>query len=211
MTTQTRDDEIDLFELLQCIWNGKWMIICCTVAGLAFGLVALKFKPAVYEANASLLLNYSSVSNYQLCEAYSDKRSECLISAEEDTLETPLSETFTSIDDTEKWKVSIEKAISDRSNEIFNSAKIEKEIILSLPVAIQSTERTSTNLIQAERIISEVNQGKPFAEITSISVKNKSYALIPVLGVILGFMIGIFYVLIKNAYQGYLLRKEQQA
>lgn len=209
MTPQTKDDEIDLFELLQCIWNAKWIIICCTVAGLTLGLAVLKFKPAVYEANASLLLNYSSVANYQLCEAYGGKRSECLISAEKDTLDTQLSETFTSRDDTKKWKAAIEKAISDRSNEIFNSAKLEKEIILSLPVAIQSTERTSTNLIQAERIISEVNQGKPFAVITSINVKNKSYTFIPVLGAILGSMIGIFYVLIKNAYQGYLLRKEQ--
>ena len=209
MTTQTRDDEIDLFELLQCIWNARWIITCFTVAGLAFGLAVQKFKPANYETNASLLLNYGSVSNYQLCEAYGSRRSECLMSAEQDNLDIQLSENFTSRDATKKWKASIEKAISERSNEIFNLAKIEREMILSLPVAIQSTERASTNLIQAERIIAQANQDKPFAIITSIKVRHRSYTFIPVLGAIVGFMLSIFYTLIKNAYQGYLLRKEQ--
>ena len=34
---QARDDEIDLFELFEILWSGKWLIACFTAIALMVG------------------------------------------------------------------------------------------------------------------------------------------------------------------------------
>ena len=48
MTQQYESDEIDLFELAETLWRGKFIITLCTVFGLGFGLGFLNFQTKKY-------------------------------------------------------------------------------------------------------------------------------------------------------------------
>jgi uncharacterized protein involved in exopolysaccharide biosynthesis len=48
------DDEIDLFELLQTLWRGKWLIIAVTFLFAAAGVAYALWLPNIYQAQALL-------------------------------------------------------------------------------------------------------------------------------------------------------------
>ena len=47
---QVQDDEIDLFELFQMLWDGKWLISAFVATAVLLGGSFLLFKDAVYES-----------------------------------------------------------------------------------------------------------------------------------------------------------------
>ncbi|BAP80163.1 chain-length determining protein [Pseudomonas sp. 10B238] len=51
----TRDDEIDLVELVKALWSQKLIIVCATIAGAAIALAYALFSTPVYEAKATVL------------------------------------------------------------------------------------------------------------------------------------------------------------
>lgn len=52
---QTRDEEIDLVELVKALWAQKAFIIALTIAGAAIALAYVLFSTPVYEAKATVL------------------------------------------------------------------------------------------------------------------------------------------------------------
>ncbi len=49
--TQTTNDEIDLIELLQNLWDGKWVIAGISAAALAIGTAYVKLTPNTFDAS----------------------------------------------------------------------------------------------------------------------------------------------------------------
>jgi len=49
-----QDDEIDLVELLQTIWDGKWLIAAFAAIAVAFGGAFAFLKPSVFEASTDI-------------------------------------------------------------------------------------------------------------------------------------------------------------
>ena len=54
---QARDDEIDLFELFEILWSGKWLIAGFTALSLLLGGVHLALKEAKYESKIFIKLD----------------------------------------------------------------------------------------------------------------------------------------------------------
>ena len=52
--SQSNDDEIDLFELFETLWRGKWKIIVTTVIATLVGIAFSLFKPNLYEVSTSI-------------------------------------------------------------------------------------------------------------------------------------------------------------
>ena len=52
--SQINDDEIDLFELFETLWRGKWKIIATTVIATLVGIAFSLFKPNLYEVSTSI-------------------------------------------------------------------------------------------------------------------------------------------------------------
>lgn len=48
------DDEIDLRELFSTLWQGKWLIIACTIICAAVGIAYALYKPNIYQASVLL-------------------------------------------------------------------------------------------------------------------------------------------------------------
>lgn len=49
--TQQHDDEIDLFELVQTLWDGKWLLAGISSAALAMGGAYVVFTPDTFDAS----------------------------------------------------------------------------------------------------------------------------------------------------------------
>ena len=56
---KVQDDEIDIFELFQILWDGKWLIIAFVVIAVLLGGGFLLLKDAVYETKLFLSVNTS--------------------------------------------------------------------------------------------------------------------------------------------------------
>ena len=52
--SQSNDDEIDLFELFETLWHGKWKIIVTTVIATLVGIAFILSKPNLYEVSTSI-------------------------------------------------------------------------------------------------------------------------------------------------------------
>ena len=68
---QVQDDEIDLFELFQTLWDGKWKIILITFVAAIIGVVFSVVKPNSFEVSApiqsgkqSVYLKYTSLNDF---------------------------------------------------------------------------------------------------------------------------------------------------
>lgn len=48
--SHTYDDEIDLFELFQVLWDGKWIIGTFIAIGILLGIGFILFNDKVYES-----------------------------------------------------------------------------------------------------------------------------------------------------------------
>ena len=67
---QVQDDEIDLFELFQTLWDGKWKIILITFVAAIIGVVFSVVKPNSFEVSTpiqsgkqSVFLQYTSLND----------------------------------------------------------------------------------------------------------------------------------------------------
>jgi len=67
----TYDDEIDLFEFFETLWNGKWKIILTTFVAAIIGVVLSVVKPNSFEVSTpiqsgkqSVFLQYTSLNNF---------------------------------------------------------------------------------------------------------------------------------------------------
>ena len=67
----TYDDEIDLFEFFETLWDGKWKILLTTFVAAIFGVVFSVVKPNSFEVstpiqsgNQSVFLQYTSLNNF---------------------------------------------------------------------------------------------------------------------------------------------------
>ena len=58
---QVQDDEIDLFELFQTLWDGKWKIILITFVAAIIGVVFSVVKPNSFEVSAPIQSGKQSV------------------------------------------------------------------------------------------------------------------------------------------------------
>ena len=65
---QIQDDEIDLFELFQTLWDGKWKIIATTLVAAVIGVFLFVVKPNSFEVSPiqsgkpSVFLKYTALN-----------------------------------------------------------------------------------------------------------------------------------------------------
>ena len=56
----TNYDEIDLFELLEVLWDGKWIISTFIAGSILVGSGYIFFKDKIYESKVDLFSRYAS-------------------------------------------------------------------------------------------------------------------------------------------------------
>ena len=53
--TPPYDDEIDLFQLFETIWDGKWLIVAITALAAAIGAVTVKLTPTLHKGTVQIV------------------------------------------------------------------------------------------------------------------------------------------------------------
>jgi len=54
---QIHDDEIDLFKMLQTLWNGKWLIIAFSLIAMLIGTGYIYYKKPIYESKITYFID----------------------------------------------------------------------------------------------------------------------------------------------------------
>ena len=67
MNENYNNDEIDLFDLFETLWGGKWLIGCLVVISTVFGFGYTQLSQPVYRASATYSVNVYSVAGQQIC------------------------------------------------------------------------------------------------------------------------------------------------
>ena len=113
--------------------------------------------------------------------------------------------------DLNEYQSQIEEANIALTNEVYLEATNELALIQNeLTDALLGTERVATNMLNAKRIIQFIDNGQSAITFGSVSVVKSSpkVSLILPFLVVLGGMVGVFFILVRNAIAK---RKEQLA
>lgn len=216
----TYDDAIDLFDLFQTLWNGKWIISAFVVLATLIGFGYAQVAQPKYYVSVKYTTNIYSVSALQLCgngiaclESQTIKRFLSLLGDgwSKKNKSSTLAVSISSPMEKSDYDVQIEKASTALTNEVFGEATAALALIQTeLTDTLLSTERVATNMLNAKRIIRSIDNGQSVITFGSVSIVKSSpkVPMILVLSVLLGGMVGVLYTLIRNVIAK---RKEQLA
>ena len=199
-TTPSRyEDEIDLFELIKTIWDGKLWVIIATLLSTGIGTSYTAMVPTIYEVeiNASV---HADADAKLLGVIAQNSTFDWSINAKTKTLvlETRKPE------DPSVYSKDLENALSIVKSQIIKSKKNELEQISKLSPALLGTEAVATTVLANKRFIYsfETMELEPI-EFSGPKTKIKSpkTPLVVALAFVLGGMIGVLGVLIRSAYR----------
>jgi len=213
------DDEIDLFELFETLWRGKWLISAFVAISVMSGFVYSQLAQPKFEVSVSFAVKLYSVSAQQICEGeVSNKNNngvvECIQNEVSKQLMEDLDSNWNLTNKVSKLALSTEAPLNVKTyddvfdklnqtitNQIYNEALDEVTLIKTeLNDALMSTERVATNILNATRIIKAIDSGQKAISFGSVAIKKKSpkVPLTLALSIVFGGLIGVIFVLVNN-------------
>lgn len=217
---QIQNDEIDVFDLFQTLWDGKWLISAFTVLTTLIGFGYTQVVQPKYNVSVPYTINIYSLSAKQTCqntlgntyllciETMTKKRLLYFLKAGWGlnlslSTTTPLS--------LSEYEAQIKHANEALTNDVYVNAKREFSLIQTeIANTLFSTETVARNLLNAKRIIHSIDSGQSAITFGSVSIVKSSSRVqfILALSVVLGGMFGMLFIIIRNAIKK---RKEQLA
>lgn len=215
------EDEINLFEVLDTLRQGKRAILATSVLPLLAGLGLLLIPPPVFEVEAAYSIRVAPMSAYNhMCQH--EDCTEIMISsrvlspllADSDFVNTGSSLMLTTEDPKQiiKYQKELAEINGLLSAFILNEAQIEKKMIeKEFGSSALDTEVVANNLLLANRIIYSLGeQGMPLSfEPISITETGKSFFLFAFAPAFLGALAGCIFVLFRKASEDFRTRTEQ--
>ena len=225
MTRVGHDDEIDLFEFFETLWDGKWLITAFVVLATLIGFGYSQVAQPKYNVSVSYRVSVYSVLSQQICESYTqNQKNDCLANGtlgyfverlgggwslnskgNAITFSTPTPSAVNAYEDIlSNALTSTNEALrSEAISELASIESVSNENVLA-------TERVATNMLNAKRVVQSIDNGQSAITFGSVSVVKSSPKVPPILAlsVVLGGMIGAFFILVRNVITK---RKEQLA
>ena len=150
------DDEIDLFEVVEILWQSKWIIIASVFLSLVIATAYLLYKPIVYLYTVPYLSGFNIDSD-----RFQQHLSDSSFSFSLDTKKKVTS--LTSDDSFLAEAINIETdLISDNMTQALqNDARYALQLLSDdTPIAILGTETAAKNFISANKLINKINNGE---------------------------------------------------
>ena len=204
------NDEIDLFELFEMVWRGKWLISAFVAISLLSGFVYSQLAQPKFEVSVSFAVKLYSVSAQQIC----DDNLGCIIGLTTTQSMQNIDSNWNLTDKNSKLALSTNAPLNVKTydemfnklnqtitNQIYNEALDELTVIKTeLNEALMSTERVATNILNATRIIKAIDSGQKAISFGSVAIKKTSpkVPLTLALSIVLGGLIGVAFVLVNN-------------
>jgi len=203
------DDELDLFELFETLWRGKWLISAFVAISVMSGFVYSQLAQPKFEVSVSFAAKLYSVSAQQIC----GQNVGCIVGETSKQLMENLDSDWNLIKksnlvlsteaplNVKTYNDVFDKLNQTITNQIYNEALDEVTLIkTALNDALMSTERVATNILNATRIIKAIDSEQKAISFGSVAIKKTSpkVPLVLALSILLGGMIGVGFVLVKN-------------
>ena len=210
MTQQYESDEIDLFELAETLWRGKFIITLCTVFALGFGLGFLNFQTKKYTVPIPYTVGIYSATDQQICGGNRDCLSTTTLSYTSNALGSEWSlntkskrfEMSTTAPQSIAEYMETARAASEA---VTLQTKIDTENELNAISSIGTpdmlgTERIATNILNAKRIITALENGAHAITFANVSITQAQKTnLVLALSIVLGTFLGASAVLLRAA------------
>lgn len=200
------DNEIDLFELFQTIWDGKWLLCTLTLLVTLIGFVYTQVAQPRYTVSVHHTHNIYSINAQQLCgsnvscmEKEVKKR---FLSLSGKGWSSSLSLSTKTPSDISEYEAQIEQTNAALTNEIYIEAKAELALMQTeLADVLLGTETVARNMLRARRLIRSIDSGQSAMAFDPVVLVKSSPKVSLILGfsVVLGGMIGVFSILVRNA------------
>ena len=203
------DDELDLFELFETLWRGKWLISAFVAISVMSGFVYSQLAQPKFEVSVSFAAKLYSVSAQQIC----GQNVGCIVGETSKQLMENLDSDWNLIKksnlvlsteaplNVKTYNDVFDKLNQTITNQIYNEALDEVTLIkTALNDALMSTEQVATNILNATRIIKAIDSEQKAISFGSVAIKKTSpkVPLVLALSILLGGMIGVVFVLVKN-------------
>lgn len=218
-TSKLKDDEIDLIELLEKLWDAKVFVAAITVISTVFGLVYALVAAPSYEITSRVFVHVYPAVTQQICNSSID----CLEKETADAAITVLGGDWELSRDGSSVSISaasplpltdydaaLNIAARTLTDRIYTEAETEIALIENVGTGpILSTERVATNILNAKRVIHLIDSGQPAVSFEPVQVQQTAprTSLILLLSCVLGLFLGSATALIRDAILARSLRK----
>ena len=213
----TYDDSIDMFEIFETLWEGKWLISAFVAFATLIGFGYSQAAQPEYDVSVPFRVDVYSVLSQQICESHlSQQISESKDCLADGTLSYFLerlgsgwslknkSNVITYATSSPSSVDAYEDVLSNAlmyTNEVLKGEAIsELAFIESLPNDnVLATERVATNMLNANRVVMSIESGQNAISFGSVSVVKSSpkVPLILASSGALGGMVGVFFIFIR--------------
>ena len=203
---RTSDDEIDLIELFEIIWNGKLFILTATILATIVGLAYALFSKPVYVPKYKISVPYVNVISY----GSSNETKLGFILDSSWTLEgSQFTKTEMNPVDAKTYLSQLENANNALTVEVLSEVELELRFLkksVEEMVQLASSETFISNFLNVRRLSFNIENGAKVMRFGDVSINEiKPQPSKDNLKIALAFVLGLFasmaFVLIKNALQ----------
>ncbi|MDC9719714.1 MAG: Wzz/FepE/Etk N-terminal domain-containing protein [Gammaproteobacteria bacterium] len=215
------NDEIDLFEIIEIIWKGKWVIVSSTCVALLIGMLYLNQVPIKYSVKIPYSVNLHSIEVQQRCGGNVNCSNEQTTASILNLVGglsawTSANSEWSTVLTDKKSVALIHGQLLEASirfnTQLRQEAREEEGLIANqLKPQLLSTERVATNYLNAKRLLARINNGINAVEIMEpkVVLKAPKISLVAALSLILGGMLGVFLVFIRRGLESYKQRSSR--
>ena len=197
-------DEIDLFDLIKIIWDGKLWVIMSAILTTSVGGIYATVVPKIYEVKVKVKINTIVDENREdakLLEMLtSHSKFGWNISAKTTTMVLETQE----LQEVTVYYKDLENARSLVNSKLVTMKKNELQQISKLGPSLLNTEVVATTVLLNQRLLYQLEtMGLEIVEFSRLETRIKSpkTGLVMVLAFLFGGMIGVFGILMQRAYQ----------
>lgn len=203
---RTTDDEIDLIELFEILWNGKLFILTVTILATIVGFAYAQFTKPVYVPTYTVAVPYVNVISY----GSSNETKLGFILDSSWTLEgSQFTKTEINPVDAKTYLSQLENLNNALTAEVLSEVELELRFLkrsVEEMVQLASSETFMSNFLKVRRLIFKIENGAQvmrFGDVSINEIKPRSSKdnLKIALAFVLGLFVSIALVLIKNAFQ----------
>ena len=203
---RTSDDEIDLIELFEILWNGKLFILTATILATIVGLAYALFTKPVYVPKYKISVPYVNVISY----GSSNETKLGFILDPSWTLEgSQFTKTEMNPVDAKTYLSQLEKANNALTVEVLSEVELELRFLkksVEEMVQLASSETFISNFLNVRRLSFNIENGAKVMRFGDVSINEiKPQPSKDNLKIALAFVLGLFasmaFVLIRSAFE----------
>ena len=201
---RTTDDEIDLIELFEILWNGKLFILTVTILSTIVGFAYAQFTKPVYVPKYKIAVPYVNVISY----GSSNETKLGFILDSSWTLEgSQFTKTEINPVDAKTYLSQLENVNNELTAEVLSEAELELRFLkksVEEMVQLNFSERMMFEILGMERLIFKLENGVKAIRLGDLSIAE---SMLPSskdnLKIVLAFVLGLFasmaWVLMRHA------------